>query len=1123
MLLVLDNVWRGEHVDPFRSALGRRCQMLITSRDAGMAARLGATLVPLDLLSEEESRRLLSDWVAPCELPATATEIADECGRLPFGLALVGAMAAAGTPWHDLLAALRGADLAFMRTKLPDYEHADLLRAQHVSVEFMRRSADEVLRRAAEKYLGIAAFRWEQPVPEGAILTRWQAFGDAEERRARQTLTTLGNMALLRVEGEAPNRRVSLHDLQQDYLVASTPDMRTAHGAILDAYRRRFPDAPFGATDDGYYFDSLFHHLGKTERHEEMHAILRREDEDGGNAWWKQRLARGQVYGYEDDIWRAALDAQRAALETPSNPNAAAVARVIRYALMIGSIHDAVVKVPSEMVEVLLAFKLWTPQQALTAARWNPNPFDRAATLSAVLPRLVGSERAEMLDDLLALIATFADPSDAVRFLLPVAERLAGESRVRVLRQIVDRARTDFAWRRVDALVHAWALHREASEWLEEAMQLLAEDEKAVRPPFALASFGPLLPAEYQPKILGLVRRMLAPGDRIRTLLVLAGAAEPRRRATLAAEAYEELSRYDVYDRLVVLCRITSLLSGEERRRAVREVAQTLGAVGSADEPLVTLAAALPLLDDPQRSALLIRLKARLEEEDSAYVAWLIVNELVRPGGLREVDPSAVNALFDGLLGATRRAAKIELPGVVARAFAALLPLVDPGRAAALVAEEARRPTLIPDQWLRMRCLTVLCEWLEVNRRGAVIGELVRMANVWEEKLSTAAEVPALLRMASLHQLQRASKVALDDDEYATRAAGFAIGFATHEKWGRVTDLIERIDSTDLLRNTLKHLGDVPPKVACKIIDWSLGASPALGAVATSALIGRLHGRDREKRLKKAMVVLDKLTDKSDRVQYAYELLPNLSCPSVNVVHRRFVEHKDWFGEDTDRLRARLGARLVECGRPGEAEWVLTDMHHKDTQAESLAEIAAIAGEHQPRFMELAEAAAGNYDWPESTVRVLVRLASLASRKERDRLLGKAWRIMEGIDGGDGSREFTNAEQQKTRAITELLPMMPDERRRKHVLDAWRLMPKGDTIWQYRELRRLSPSLAALSVEDLLEPWLSDVVASSAHRADVLGDVSATPEILFRLGGAAAVDQVVTAIEDVARWWPDTD
>src|SRR2546426_621934 len=150
VLLVLDNVWWDEQMHPIRNALGPRCQILATTRDAGIANRLGADLLPLALPTEHECHLLLADWIGtpPEEVRLIAREVVEQCGRLPLALALAGAMAAAGTSWQDLAAALGAADLGFLKAKFPDYPYADLLRAQQASLDVMVGSNDPLLAQA---------------------------------------------------------------------------------------------------------------------------------------------------------------------------------------------------------------------------------------------------------------------------------------------------------------------------------------------------------------------------------------------------------------------------------------------------------------------------------------------------------------------------------------------------------------------------------------------------------------------------------------------------------------------------------------------------------------------------------------------------------------------------------------------------------------------------------------------------------------------------------------------------------------------------------------------------------------------------------------------------------------
>ena len=163
--------------------------------------------------------------------------MAGECGRLPFALALCGAMARDGAPWADLLDALAEADLAFLHKQFPNYPYPDVLRALKVSVDALAASDPAW----AKHYGELAVFPSDEAVPEAAVVQLWVYTNGLNERSARQLLTTLGRKSLLRLEGEAPQRHVTLHDLQHDYLRAALHDLTGLHAELLAAYREKCP------------------------------------------------------------------------------------------------------------------------------------------------------------------------------------------------------------------------------------------------------------------------------------------------------------------------------------------------------------------------------------------------------------------------------------------------------------------------------------------------------------------------------------------------------------------------------------------------------------------------------------------------------------------------------------------------------------------------------------------------------------------------------------------------------------------------------------------------------------------------------------------------------------------
>lgn len=268
-LVILDDVWQLDHGDAF-TAIGPRSRLLITTRDGELITGLGAILYRLDVLNDEQSLHLLAAWVGgeTTALPDTARRVAKECGNLPLALSLCGAMVRDLTPWEDVLDALQEADLGFIQKQLAHYLYPNVFKSLHISLESLRRTNPI----AAERYRELAVFPMDESIPEATVLRFWQYTGDLKLRSARQFLTTLASKELLRLEGV--DRRVSLHDLQQDYLRAPQTDCQSLHEQLLAAYQQDCPEGWHQGPKDGYFFEHLAYHLVGAERQTDLQTLL---------------------------------------------------------------------------------------------------------------------------------------------------------------------------------------------------------------------------------------------------------------------------------------------------------------------------------------------------------------------------------------------------------------------------------------------------------------------------------------------------------------------------------------------------------------------------------------------------------------------------------------------------------------------------------------------------------------------------------------------------------------------------------------------------------------------------------------------------------------------------------
>jgi len=113
-LLVVDDVWHPEHVEPFRVA-GAGCRVLVTTREAPVQ---GATRYDLDVMTPEQSLELLTSCLnqelTEVELESAET-LAKTVGYLPLALELAASQVSEGISWAELLGDL-AAEIADLET-----------------------------------------------------------------------------------------------------------------------------------------------------------------------------------------------------------------------------------------------------------------------------------------------------------------------------------------------------------------------------------------------------------------------------------------------------------------------------------------------------------------------------------------------------------------------------------------------------------------------------------------------------------------------------------------------------------------------------------------------------------------------------------------------------------------------------------------------------------------------------------------------------------------------------------------------------------------------------------------------------------------------------------------------
>ncbi|WP_460525546.1 tetratricopeptide repeat protein [Flindersiella endophytica] len=230
VLVVLDNARDSEHVRPLLPGTPG-CLVIVTSRDslAELVSREGATPLTLDLLSDIESRELLTYRLGEVRIsrePEAVQFIVSACARLPLALAMVASRAAAHP--HFSLAAL-AEDLRDSRARLDALagENPDLRAV--LSWSYVRLSA-----RAARLFrlLGL------HPGPDVSVVAAASLAGLAAEA-VRSPLAELSRARLIT---EYKPGRYGCHDLLRAYALElanttdSYADRQAATNRMFDHY-----------------------------------------------------------------------------------------------------------------------------------------------------------------------------------------------------------------------------------------------------------------------------------------------------------------------------------------------------------------------------------------------------------------------------------------------------------------------------------------------------------------------------------------------------------------------------------------------------------------------------------------------------------------------------------------------------------------------------------------------------------------------------------------------------------------------------------------------------------------------------------------------------------------------
>ncbi|MEV6576147.1 NB-ARC domain-containing protein [Streptomyces sp. NPDC051577] len=298
ILLVLDDVWEREQVEPFLQGAPRCVRLVTTRRGRLLEGRAGSRLILVDGMTEWESRAVLLEDVDPAQVPGdVVADVLARTGRWPLLLRLVNRLVVRdvrlGVPPGDAMraASRRLRDAGPVTTDTAGMD-AGVAAQREEAVEATIEAAVDLLPPGGrERYRELGVFAEDEAVPVWLVCRLWQVTASLSADRSHDLLTELAGLALITVD-PADGGRLGLHDVHRDYLrqTLGTEGVTRVNAHLLDTITAGIPvAAPLAAgtpdprhawwdTDDGYMLDHAVEHLlaaGRTSTAEALASDLR--------------------------------------------------------------------------------------------------------------------------------------------------------------------------------------------------------------------------------------------------------------------------------------------------------------------------------------------------------------------------------------------------------------------------------------------------------------------------------------------------------------------------------------------------------------------------------------------------------------------------------------------------------------------------------------------------------------------------------------------------------------------------------------------------------------------------------------------------------------------------------
>ena len=381
VLIVVDDVWQPDHLEPFRVGNESSC-VLVTTREAKIT---DASRYDLDVMNESQAIELVASKLSitfDATVRAQVAVFVKRVGYLPLALELAASQIEEGATWQELLddlneeaSRLESFDVYASSENINEEQRRKYSLLACFNLSFKRLSAEQ---RCYFAWLGI--------IPEDVSLTEPMAeiLWQASSRQTRKGLRGFKSKSLLSLGVPQSDGRPTyrVHDLVRDLAKrlltsAIVPEqshnlpglgltISEANSHFLERYRARTTDGQWHTlNDDGYIYENLTWHMEQAGEEDAIHQLLKACNESGRNGWYSACLAAGKLIVFVNDLEKAWRLTTQKYMQSPTEN----IAQLYWYALIRTSLNSLSSGISPKILGRLVSKKIWQPIQALAYVR----------------------------------------------------------------------------------------------------------------------------------------------------------------------------------------------------------------------------------------------------------------------------------------------------------------------------------------------------------------------------------------------------------------------------------------------------------------------------------------------------------------------------------------------------------------------------------------------------------------------------------------------------------------------------------------------------------------------------------------------------------------------------------